>query len=137
MSWIRDCGLHGHTDARLRLIFDNGTESNVLMRSLQRALHKDEAGRRITDSSAGPLFADHTAEGDEASGTIYVLRSTSDLLLVKQNRNVLHKIGVFRQSLNGRVAHSILQRLARSFGPFESTPIQKLLIDGIEFFAID
>jgi hypothetical protein len=38
----------GRTDARLRVIFDNGTESNLLMRSLQRALHKDDAGRRIT-----------------------------------------------------------------------------------------
>ena len=69
----------GMTDARLRVVFDNGTESNMLMRSLQRALHKDESGRRITDPSAGPLFADHTADGDEASGTIYVLRSKSDL----------------------------------------------------------
>lgn len=46
----------GRTDARLRVIFDNGTESNMLMRSLQRALNKDDAGRRITDPSAGPLF---------------------------------------------------------------------------------
>jgi hypothetical protein len=39
-------------DARLRVIFDNGTESNMLMRSLQRALHKEEAGRRMpVDSS--------------------------------------------------------------------------------------
>jgi hypothetical protein len=37
----------GRTDARLRVIFDNGTESRMLMRSLQRALHKDEVGRRI------------------------------------------------------------------------------------------
>ena len=48
----------GRTDARLRVIFDNGTESNMLMRSLQRALYKDEAGRRITDPVAGPLFAE-------------------------------------------------------------------------------
>ncbi|MDB6179569.1 hypothetical protein PAF17_19035 [Paracoccus sp. Z330] len=48
----------GRTDARLRVIFDNGTESRMLMRSLQRALNKDEAGRRITESVAGPLFAD-------------------------------------------------------------------------------
>ena len=46
----------GRTDARLRVIFDNGTQSNMLMRSLQRALHKDEAGRRITEPVAGPLF---------------------------------------------------------------------------------
>ena len=71
---------HGRTDARLRVIFDNGTESNMLMRSLQRALNKDEAGRRITDPVAGPLFAGETIDGDEASGTIYVLRSKSDLI---------------------------------------------------------
>ncbi len=97
---------HGHTDARLRLIFDNGTESNLLMRSLQRALHKDEAGRRITDSSAGPLFADHTADGDEASGTIYVLRSKSDLPLVKEHRDVLHKIGVTSGKVERRIANA-------------------------------
>ena len=58
----------GRTDARLRVIFDNGTESNMLMRSLQRALHKDEAGRRITDPVAGPLFSDEHARGRSGSG---------------------------------------------------------------------
>lgn len=33
-------------DSRLRVIYDNGTESDVLLRSLQRALHRDAAGRR-------------------------------------------------------------------------------------------
>ena len=47
-------------DSRLRVIYDNGTESNVLLRSLQRALHTDEAGRRITDPVAGPLFSDES-----------------------------------------------------------------------------
>lgn len=96
----------GMTDARLRVIFDNGTESNMLMRSLQRALHKDEAGRRITDSSAGPLFADQTADGDEASGTIYVLRSKSDLPLVRDHRDVLHKIGVTSGKVERRIANA-------------------------------
>ena len=32
--------IQGRTDARLRVIFDNGTESNLLMRSLQRALNE-------------------------------------------------------------------------------------------------
>ena len=52
------------SDARLRVIYSNGTESDLLLRSLQRALYKDEAGRRITDPSAGPLFADQSEEGD-------------------------------------------------------------------------
>ena len=96
----------GMTDARLRVIFDNGTESNMLMRSLQRALHKDDAGRRITDPVAGPLFADQTADGDEASGTIYVLRSKSDLPVVAENRRVLHKIGVTSGKVERRIANA-------------------------------
>lgn len=96
----------GMTDARLRVIFDNGTESNMLMRSLQRALHKDDAGRRITDPVAGPLFADQTADGDEASGTIYVLRSKSDLPIVTENRKVLHKIGVTSGKVERRIANA-------------------------------
>lgn len=56
----------GKPDARLRVIYDNGTESDLLMRSLQRALYKDEAGRRITDPSLGPLFSDSEEEGDGA-----------------------------------------------------------------------
>jgi hypothetical protein len=98
----------GRTDARLRVIFDNGTESNLLMRSLQRALHKDEAGRRITDPVAGPLFADENAEGDLASGTIYVLRSKSDDPYVADHRNVLHKIGVTGGDLKQRIANANL-----------------------------
>jgi hypothetical protein len=90
------------------VIFDNGTESNMLMRSLQRALHKDEAGRRITDPTAGPLFADRTAEGDEASGTIYVLRSKASLPIVADNRDVLHKIGVTSGKVERRIANAKL-----------------------------
>ena len=44
-------------DSRLRVIYDNGTESNLLMRSFQRALHRDPAGRLITNPDTGPLFA--------------------------------------------------------------------------------
>lgn len=100
---------HGRTDARLRVIFDNGTESNMLMRSLQRALNKDDAGRRITDPSAGPLFSDQTMEGDEASGTIYVLRSKSDHPLVMANRDLVHKIGVTNMGVEKRIAGAPLQ----------------------------
>ncbi len=100
---------YGRSDRRLRVIYDNGTESDILLRSLQRALYKDEAGRRITDPTAGPLFADHTAEGDEASGTIYVLRSKSDHPLVATNRDFVHKIGVTNLSVEKRIAGAHLQ----------------------------
>jgi hypothetical protein len=99
----------GRTDARLRVIFDNGTESNMLMRSLQRALNKDEAGRRITDPVAGPLFSGQQAEDDQASGTIYVLRSKSVHPIVAANRDLVHKIGVTNMSVEQRIAGARLQ----------------------------
>ncbi|PXW66247.1 Meiotically Up-regulated Gene 113 (MUG113) protein [Loktanella sp. PT4BL] len=100
----------GRTDARLRVIFDNGTESNMLMRSLQRSLNADgDAGRRISEPHAGPLFSDRMMDGDEASGTIYVLRSKSDHPLVAENRDLVHKIGVTNTSVEKRIAGAQLQ----------------------------
>ncbi|MFN3891928.1 MAG: hypothetical protein ACK4MV_16150 [Beijerinckiaceae bacterium] len=46
----------GRRDARLSVIFDNGAESNMLMRSLYRQLHADSAGRRIADPAVGPRW---------------------------------------------------------------------------------
>jgi len=95
---------NGETDARLRVVYSNGTESNLLRRSLQRALYKDEAGRRITEPSAGPLFSGESEDEDLASGTVYVLRSDSDHPTVAANRSVLHKIGVTGGSVEARIA---------------------------------
>ncbi len=94
----------GRTDARLRVIFDNGTESGMLMRSLQRQLHEDDAGRRITDPSAGPLFADQPEDGEAEAGTIYVLRSRSDHPFVAEHREVVHKIGVTSGAVETRIS---------------------------------
>lgn len=95
---------NGEFDARLRVIYSNGTESDLLRRSLQRALYKDEAGRRITEIEAGPLFSGETEEGDLASGTIYVLRSKSDHPMVAEHRDLIHKIGVTGGSVEARIA---------------------------------
>jgi len=99
---------HGNIDARLRVIFDNGTQSNLLMRSLQKALQQDPAGRRIIEASAGPLFSDQCEDGDEASGIIYVLRSKSDHPTVAAHRDVLHKIGVTGGDIARRLANATL-----------------------------
>lgn len=99
---------NGEMDARLRVVYSNGTESDLLLRSLQRALYKDEAGRRISDPTAGPLFADENEEGDESSGTVYVLRSKSDHPTVAAHRDVLHKIGVTGGDVTRRIANARL-----------------------------
>jgi hypothetical protein len=95
-------------DSRLRVIYDNGTESDLLMRSFQRALHRDEAGRLITNPDIGPLFAEERTDDDLASGTIYVLRSKSDHPVVAANRDLVHKIGVTGGKIETRIANPTL-----------------------------
>lgn len=98
---------NGEPDARMRVIYSNGTESNLLLRSLQRALYKDDAGRRITDPDAGPLFSNTWEEDDIESGTIYVLRSLSDHPYVAEHRNLIHKIGVTGGKVETRIANAL------------------------------
>ncbi|WP_026941798.1 GIY-YIG nuclease family protein [Hellea balneolensis] len=90
-------------DARLRVIFDNGTESGLLMRSLQRALNGDERGRSITEPNAGPLFAD---QKENETGTIYVLRSKSNLPQILPIRDAILKVGVTKNSVKTRIANA-------------------------------
>ena len=94
----------GHNDARLRVIYSNGTESNLLLRSLQKALWKDETGRRLTEPSMGPLFSDAEEAEDVETGTIYVLRSQSTHPYVVQHRELIHKIGVTGGKVETRIA---------------------------------
>lgn len=96
----------GHNDARLRVIFGNGTESNLLLRSLQKALWKDETGRRLTSTSMGTLFSDEPEIDDVETGTIYVLRSQSTHPYVKQYRELIHKIGVTGGKVETRIANA-------------------------------
>lgn len=110
IAYVADVGeeirVADRDDARLRVIYDNGTESNLLLRSLQRALYKDDAGRRISDQNAGPLFSDEVEATDLESGTIYVLRSKSENPLIKEHRNVIHKIGVTGGDIQRRLANA-------------------------------
>jgi len=97
---------NGERDARLRVIYSNETESDILLRSLQRALYKDETGRRITEHDAGPLFQDTWDDDDVESGTIYVLRSKSQNEFVAEHRELIHKIGVTGGKVEARIANA-------------------------------
>ncbi len=99
---------NGESDARLRVIYSNGTESNLLRRSLQRALYKDEGARRLSDPNAGPLFSEEWDEDDIESGTIYVLRSQSKHPYVVEHRELIHKIGVTGGKIETRIANAAL-----------------------------
>lgn len=95
---------NGESNARLRVIYSNGTESDLLQRSLQRALYKDKTGRRITDDEVGPLFGGTLEPDDIVNGTIYVLKSLSDHPFVAEHRELIYKIGVTGGKVETRIA---------------------------------
>lgn len=105
---------NGQYDARLRVIYSNGTQSNLLRWSLQRALYKDDGGRRVTDPEVGPLFDAPAPAGSDdqpgpdflPTGTLYVLRSRSDHPAISANRDLIHKIGITGGSVEARVANA-------------------------------
>jgi hypothetical protein len=91
---------NGKRNARLRLIFDNGTEGNNLLRSLATELYKDPGGRRLSDPYAGPLFGPGGAElihvkapQDRVTGCIYVVKSLSTQPDIARLDGQLFKIG--------------------------------------------
>lgn len=97
---------YGRPDRRLRVVYDNGTESDLLVRSLQRALNKDKASRRITDPELGPLFSDEEEEDDLPTGYIYVLRSKSEQPEIAAHRELIHKIGVTGGKVETRISNA-------------------------------
>lgn len=99
---------NGKPDARLRVIFDNGLESNLLMSSLVRRLYEDKDARRIGTTDAGPLF-----EGAR-TGIVYVLRSLSN----KPEVSGLLKVGTTAGGVEDRVSRAEAQS-AFLFAPVE------------------
>ena len=94
-------------DRRLRVIFANGTESNLLLRSLQRAFYDDPAARRLVSPESGQFSLGGEFEADDVeSGTIYVLRSLSDHPYVAQHRDIVHKVGVTGGKVETRIANA-------------------------------
>lgn len=132
----------GNRDCRLRVVFGNGTESNLLARSLQKALTQDSAGRRVTDPDAGPLF-NNAVEGEGSdTGTIYVLRSLSDHPVVAENRAVIHKIGVTGGQVERRFANAakeptFLMAPVEIVAKFELIDINRVALENLlhRFFA--
>lgn len=88
----------GKVNARLRCIFDNETESNMLLRSLAAELYKD--GRRVTESRQ--VTERITLDPDTPMASVYVLRSLSEDPQLAAFPQV-HKIGSTRQKVEKRI----------------------------------
>lgn len=91
----------GKVNARLHLVFENGTESNMLLRSLATELYKDESGRRVIPSEVDFELN----EDDKSTGFIYVLSSESEDPRIKSIPN-LFKIGYSTTPVAKRIANA-------------------------------
>lgn len=90
-------------DGRTRCIFDNGTESTMLFRSLTNAMRID--GFSISDIQINEDGTPKIEPDDVQNGYIYVLRSLSRNPKIRQMRN-LYKIGYCSGDVTTRIQNA-------------------------------
>lgn len=108
-QYAEDTGGAGQPNPRLRVIFANGTESDLLKLSLARALYKDPHSRRVNCDPN--LFSDKTVSispKDSPTGFIYILgtESTAPALASLKAAGKLVKIGYSTQDINERTKNA-------------------------------
>ena len=84
----------GKKDARLRVIFEDGVESNMLKTSFLKRMAKSPRNRAIVKNTTGIL---------------YVLQSESDNPYIDKNRDLIHKIGFTTGRIQNRLSSAHLQ----------------------------
>lgn len=102
----KEDGTRVRRDGRTRCIFENGTESNMLYRSVEKMMYND-AGKAITYPISGTedyLFnqTNIVSEDDVATGYIYILQSKSRNQFIQAIPH-LHKIGFSTTSVRTRI----------------------------------
>jgi hypothetical protein len=104
----REDGTRVRADGRTRCIFENGTESNMLKRSVEKSLY---ANGQVVSENADSVteefyerFTDITDEDKEA-GYIYVLSSKSTEPKIREIRN-LFKIGYSTTPVENRIKNA-------------------------------
>lgn len=108
-------------NAKLHVIYENGTESNILLRSLARSLYRSDdegGGSRVvpvnhkelpewqdTESVTSTALGKTITDDDSESGYIYVLKSKSDVPQIQDTLN-LYKIGFTTGTVEGRIENA-------------------------------
>lgn len=98
--------VNGKVNARLHVIYENGTESNILLRSFARTLYRAKEGARIApaDYQTNPKWQDIT-DDDQVTGHIYILKSLSEEPRVQDVQN-LYKIGYTTGEVEDRIRNA-------------------------------
>ncbi|MEX0999922.1 MAG: GIY-YIG nuclease family protein [Thermodesulfobacteriota bacterium] len=91
----------GYKQQRLKVIIENGTESNMYKRSLAQRLY--EGGYCVVDKKE--LIDDISNEAEKINGYIYVVRSLSEDPKINTIEN-LYKIGFSKTPVSQRIANA-------------------------------
>lgn len=107
-TWVQKSGNRDRIEGRTRTIFENGTYSNMLFRSLGKQIHKD--GKMVTnvdEKEEQTLFTnnDSLKEEDIDTGWIYILKSKSDNPEIKDIQD-LYKIGFSSTDVDERIKNA-------------------------------
>lgn len=102
-------GTRVREDGRTRCIFENGTESNMLKRSIEKLLYAN--GQVVTenvDQSNEEIInkLSNITEEDKEAGFIYILKSKSDKIEIKEINN-LFKIGFSKTTVEDRIKNAL------------------------------
>lgn len=101
-------GTRVREDGRTRCIFENGTESNMLKRSIEKLLYAN--GQVVTENAdqTNEAFVNkfnNITEDDKEAGFIYILKSKSEKKEIKEINN-LYKIGFSKTTVEDRVKNA-------------------------------
>lgn len=93
-------------DARTRCIYENGTESDILLQTLRKnVMTNGFAVTGLADTADGFFHADDICEEDMVSGYLYVLKSLSDNPVIAAQQD-LYKIGFTTSTVEERIANA-------------------------------
>ncbi len=97
---------NGKNNAQLHVIYENGTESNILLRSFARTLYRAKEGARIVpiDYQILTEWQDVTEE-DQVTGRIYILKSLSKETRIEDIKD-LYKIGFTTGKIEDRIQNA-------------------------------
>jgi len=101
-------GQRVRADSRILCIFENGLESNMYLRSLQKQLYQNGSYVSETNEEAISIFNENLgklASEDKKTGYIYILNSLSHDPRIKNIKN-LHKIGYCTTSVEQRISNA-------------------------------
>lgn len=98
---------NGLIDGRTRCIYENGTESNILLQTLRKGVVSDGYAVSETEDEANGKFFSNTdiQQEDKVTGYIYVLKSLSEDPKISEQKD-LYKIGFTTNKVEDRIANA-------------------------------